>query len=188
MRVVLCRPMIGIAVATFAAVAMAFLPAAGQAQDLTVGLGGNVTSIDPHFHNLSPNNGVAAHIFDRLVHQDPQQRLVPGLATEWTVLDDTTWEFKLRQNVRFHDGTPFDAEDVVASLKRVAWVPNSPSSFLISTRAIAETIVVDSHTIRFRTARPAPLLPIDLSSVNIDSKRHVERPTGDFNQGRAAVG
>ena len=188
MRFVLCRPMFGIAVAAFAAVATVFLPASARAQDLAVGLGGNVTSIDPHFHNLSPNNGVAAHIFDRLVHQDPQQRLVPGLATEWAVLDDTTWEFKLRPNVRFHDGTPFDAEDVVASLKRVAWVPNSPSSFLISTRAIAETIVVDSHTIRFRTARPAPLLPVDLSSVNIVSKRHAESPTGDFNQGRAAVG
>ncbi len=153
-----------------------------------MGVGGAVTSVDPHFHNLAPNNGVAAHIFDRLVHQDEQQRLVPGLATEWRAVDDTTWEFKLRRDVRFHDGSPFDAEDVVATLKRVPWVPNSPSSFAISTRAIVETIVVDSHTIRFRTAKPYPLLPNDLSIVNIVSRKAVEAPTGDFNQGRAAVG
>lgn len=153
-----------------------------------MGLGGTVTSIDPHFHNLAPNNGVAAHIFDRLVHQDESQRLVPGLATEWRAIDDTTWEFRLRKDVRFHDGSPFDAEDVAATLKRVPWVPNSPSSFAISTRAIAETVVVDSHTVRFRTNRPYPLLPNDLSTVNIISRRAVEAPTADFNQGRAAVG
>lgn len=176
--------------AASALVAIAALAASPttRAQDLIVGVGGSVSSIDPHFHNLAPNNSVATHIFDRLIHQDAQQRLVPGLASEWAAIDDTTWEFKLRREVRFHDGTPFDAEDVVASLKRVAWVPNSPSAFTIYTRAIAETVVVDSHTIRFRTARPAPLLPTDLAAINIVSRRHVESPTGDFNLGRAAIG
>jgi peptide/nickel transport system substrate-binding protein len=176
------------AASAFVAVAALLASPDARAQDLVVGLGGSVSSIDPHFHNLAPNNSVATHIFDRLIHQDAQQRLVPGLASEWAAIDDTTWEFKLRRGVRFHDGTPFDAEDVVASLKRVAWVPNSPSAFTIYTRAVAETIVVDSHTIRFRTARPAPLLPTDLAAVNIVSRRHAESPTGEFNQGRAAVG
>ncbi len=161
---------------------------AALAQDLVIGVGGNITSIDPHFHNLAPNNGAAAHVFDRLVHQDEQQRLIPGLATEWRPIDDTTWEFKLRAGVKFHDGSTFDAEDVLATLKRVPWVPSSPSSFAISTRAIVETTAVDSHTIRFRTAKPYPLLPNDLSIVNIVSRKAVEAPTGDFNQGKAAIG
>ncbi len=173
----------------FAAICIAVGPSqAVDAQDLVVGVGGNITSIDPHYHNLAPNNGVATHIFDRLVHQDEQQRLIPGLATEWRPIDDTTWEFKLRADVKFHDGAPFDAEDVLATLKRVPWVPNSPSSFAISTRSIVETTVVDPLTIRFRTAKPYPLLPNDLSIVNIVSRKAVEAPTGDFNQGRAAIG
>jgi len=158
------------------------------AQDLTVGLGANVTSIDPHFHNLSPNSSVAAHIFDRLIHQDEKQRLVPGLATEWKAIDATTWEFKLRQGVKFHDGSEFTAEDVVATLKRVPWVPNSPSSFSIYTRAITETIVVDPHTIRFKTKEPYPLLPVDLSTINIVSRKHEQSPPGDFSGGKAAIG
>ncbi|MFX8778265.1 ABC transporter substrate-binding protein, partial [Acinetobacter baumannii] len=81
------------------------------------------------YHNVGPNNTIAAHIFDRLVDQDEQQRLIPGLATSWRAIDDTTWEFKLRPGVTFHDGTPFGAADVVATFKRVPWVPNSPSSF-----------------------------------------------------------
>jgi peptide/nickel transport system substrate-binding protein len=159
-----------------------------RAQDLVMGLGGNITSIDPHFHNLAPNNNIATHIFDRLVHQDGQQRLIPGLALEWRAVDDTTWEFKLRRDVRFHDGSPFDAEDVVATIKRVPWVPNSPSSFNIYTRPIVETTVVDPHTVRFKTARPYPLLPTDLSTVNVVSRKHVESPTAAFNQGPAAIG
>ena len=158
------------------------------AQDLVVGLGANVTSIDPHFHNLSPNSNVAQHVFNSLIHQDDKQRLVPGLATEWKAVDDTTWEFKLRQGVKFHDGSSFDAEDVVATLKRVPWVPNSPSSFALYTRAVKEAVVVDPHTIRFKTAAPYPLLPVDLSSVFIVNRKMVEAPTVDFNSGKAAIG
>ena len=89
--------------------AAALFAFAAWAQDLTVGLGANVTSIDPHFHNLSPNSSVAVHIFGRLIEQDEKQRLRPGLATEWKAVDDSTWEFKLRQGVKFHDGSDFTA-------------------------------------------------------------------------------
>jgi peptide/nickel transport system substrate-binding protein len=158
------------------------------AQDLVVGLGANVTSIDPHFHNLSPNSNIAQHVFNTLIQQDDKQRLIPGLATEWKAIDDKTWEFKLRQGVKFHDGSPFDAEDVLATLKRVPWVPNSPSSFALYTKAVQQAIVVDPHTIRFKTAAPYPLLPVDLSSVYIINRKMVEAPTVDFNAGKAAIG
>lgn len=162
------------------------LPAA--AQELTIGLGAAVTSIDPHFHALSPNNQIGRHIFDRLTHSDARQRLVPGLATEWKAIDETTWEFKLRKGVKFHDGSEFTAEDVVATLKRVPWVPNSPSSFRIYTQGVKSWEIVDPYTIRLKTEKVYPLLPLDLSSVNIVSKAHEQSPTVDFNGGRAAVG
>jgi len=171
----------------WAAIAIASaMPAA--AQEITLAFGSAVTSIDPLFHNLSSNINISLNLFDRLIEQDERQRLKPGLATEWKPIDDTTWEFKLRPGVKFHDGSDFGAEDVVASLGRVTWMPNSPSPFTIYTRAITGTVVVDAHTIRIKTATPYPLLPVDISSIHIISRKYEQAPTNDFNSGRAAIG
>ena len=167
--------------------AVAWAAPAG-AQEITLAYGSAVTSIDPLFHNLSSNINLSLNLFDRLVEQDEHQRPVPGLAISWTAVDDTTWEFKLRPGVRFHDGAAFGPEDVAASLKRVAWVPNSPSPFTISTRAIKETVIVDPTTIRFKTASPYPLMPVDISSIHIIERKYEQAPTVDFNSGRAAIG
>ena len=69
------------------------------AEELTIGLASEPTAMDPHFHNLGPNNAMSRHIFDRLILQNENQQLQPGLATEWGPVDDLTWEFKLRQGV-----------------------------------------------------------------------------------------
>lgn len=180
------RSLVAALLATALAGPAALRPAA--AQDLTLAVGGSVTSIDPHFHNLGPNNNIASHVFDRLVHFDAKQQPTPGLAESWRAVDDTTWEFKLRKGVKFHDGSEFDAQDVVASFKRVPWVPNSPSSFAVATRSIKEVQVVDSHTIRLKTERAHPLMVLDMATVNIVSRKHVEAPTADFNSGKAAIG
>ena len=170
------------------AFAATIMTTAAAAQELNVGLSGAVTSIDPHFHNLSPNTNIAIHIFNALILKDEHQKLIPGLATEWKPVDDTTWEFKLRKGVKFHDGSEFTADDVVATLKRVPWVPNSPSSFRIYTQGVTGWEILDPYTIRFKTAKPYPLLPNDLSVVAIISKKYEQAPTGDFNAGRAAIG
>ncbi len=162
------------------------LPA--RAQDLVIGVSSAVTSLDPHFHNLSSNFNLDLNIFDRLINQDERQRLQPDLATAWQAIDDTTWKFTLRQGVTFHDGTPFGAEDVAASLRRVPWVPNSPGSFFVYTRAITETVILDDHTILLKTATPYPLLPVDLTSIDIVPRANEHAPTTDFNNGRAAIG
>ena len=77
--------------------------AQSKSRDVSIGLQAAITSMDPHFHNLSPNNSLSLHIFEPLIKRDENQKLVPGLATSWKALDDLTWEFKLRKNVRFHD-------------------------------------------------------------------------------------
>ena len=169
-------------------VATALMAGSAAAQEISIGYGTAVTSIDPHFHNLASNIKISVHVFDRLVDQDAQQRAVPGLASAWKAIDSTTWEFTLRRDALFHDGQPFEAEDVAATLRRVPWVPNSPNSFVTYTRAITETVLVDAHTVRFRTGTPYPLLPVDLSSVNITSRRHERASTADFNTGVAAIG
>jgi peptide/nickel transport system substrate-binding protein len=77
-----------------AATAVVFaMPAIAAAASLTVGLGTDVTALDPHYHNLTPNNNVASHIFGYLVDRNEKSQPIPGLATEWKTLDPTTWEF-----------------------------------------------------------------------------------------------
>ena len=163
--------------------------AQNKSRDVSIGLQAAITSMDPHFHNLSPNNSLSLHIFEPLIKRDENQKLVPGLATSWKALDELTWEFKLRKNVRFHDGAAFTADDVVYSLKRVPEVPNSPSSFATFTKPIIDVKVVDPHTIIFKTASAHVLLPSDLASVMIVSRVSGDKATTpDYNSGKAAIG
>jgi len=178
-----------LALAAISALAVAAPDRGARAQTLTIAVGAPITSLDPHYHQLSPNNAVADMIFDRLVNTDGLSRNVPGLATEWRAVDPTTWEFKLRPDVRFHNGNAFTAEDVAFTLQRVPLVPNSPSSFAIFTRPITAVEIVDPLTIRLRTAAPYPLVPIDMTNIRIlDRETHEHATTEDFNAGRAAIG
>lgn len=167
----------------------ALLPGVAGAQNLNIGIGGSPTSLDPHFYNASPNSSLVSHLFDRLVEQDARARTRPMLAESWRPVSDTVWEFKLRPGVRWHDGREFTADDVVFTIGRVPNVPNSPASFAGFVRAIQRIEVVDPLTIRFHTAAPHPMLPIEMASVQIVS-RHVGdgAATEDYNAGRAAVG
>ena len=177
-----------IAAAALVAASIPFAHAQKE-REVAIGLQAAITSIDPHYHNLSPNNSLLQHIFEPLIRRDANQKLVPALATSWRAIDDLTWEFKLRKNVRFHDGSPFTADDVVFTLKRVPNVPNSPSSFATFTKPIVDVKVVDPHTLIFKTASPHVLLPSDVAAVYIVSKLHGEKAaTEDYNSGKAAIG
>ena len=142
-------------VAAVLAASFLVLPLASRARDLTVGLAASTTSMDPQFYVVGPNSAIARNIFDGLVNQDEKQRLQPALALSWKTVDDTTWEFKLRPNVKFHDGSDFTADDVVASIKRVPLASkNSPSSFAAYVKAITEVTAVDPLTVRIKTDGP----------------------------------
>ena len=172
--------------------ALAVLPALAApaaAQNLSIGIGGAMTSVDPHFYNASPNNSLSMHLFDRLVERDANARPTPGLATEWRAIEPTVWEFKLRPGVKWHDGRDFTADDVAFTIERAPNVPNSPAGFGGFLRAIQRVEVMDPLTVRFHTAAPHPLLPTELASVAIIS-RHVgaNATTEDYNSGRAAIG
>ncbi len=185
------RPYTGLAskvIRTVCVITLVACSFAATAANLTVGLGTDVTAIDPHYHNLTPNNNVAAHIFGYLVQRNEKSQLEPGLATEWKTIDPLTWEFKLRKGVKFHDGSDFTAADVVASIERVPTVPNSPSPFTAFTKQIKEMVVVDPLTIRFKTATPYPLMPSDMAQIVIISKSAAKATTDDFNTGKAAIG
>jgi len=152
-----------------AGAALALTAGAAGAETLRIGLASEPTSVDPHYHNLGPNNALARHIFTPLIEQDAQQLLGPGLATEWEATDDTTWRITLREGVTFSNGEPFTARDVIYTVCRIPLVPDAPSPFTLYTRAIAGLEAEDDHTLIVTTDGPAPLLPNQLATFGIIS-------------------
>lgn len=174
------------AIASLAALLGLQAPAA--AQELRLGMAAEATSADPHFYNFSPNNGLVRHIYEALVLVGKDDTFHPGLAESWHAVDDRTWEFKLRPGVKWHDGSPFSADDVVFTFTRARNVPRSPNSFItyIGTRTVTK---VDDLTVRFHSETPDPLLVPNLSQVMLVSARHGQgATTDDYNSGKAAIG
>lgn len=173
-----------------AAAALAFTANSAAAQrTLTIGASSAPTGMDPHYHSSNMNNAQLRQVFDLLIDLDPSGRFVPRIAESWRAIDDRTWEFRLREGVRFHDGTPLTAEDVAFSYARVPTVPNSPGSFTPAVRQIVRIEVVDARTVRFHTREPHPFLEHDIASIFILSRTlHANATLADFNSGRAMIG
>ncbi|SDV48806.1 ABC transporter substrate-binding protein [Chitinasiproducens palmae] len=162
---------------------------AAPAGSLNIGLGGAVTTIDPHFFNATPNQVIAHCLFDRLTERSPSGRLEPGLALSWKAVTPTVWEMKLRPNVKWSDGKPFTADDVLFTINRARNVPNSPGGFSGFLRDIAKAERVDDLTLRLVTPAPAPNLPAQLAFVAIVSRHAGEgASTDDYNAGRKTIG
>ena len=162
---------------------------AASAETLAIGLASDVTSIDPQWNNSGPNVSLATHIFEPLTLTDRNGRLIPGLAVGWRAVDPLTWEFKLRPGVKFHDGSPLTADDVVFSIERPKTLQGSPASFASFVRPITAVKAVDRETVRITTSSPHVLVPYDLNSIFIVSKKAAQSATnGDFDAGRAAIG
>jgi peptide/nickel transport system substrate-binding protein len=178
---------LSIALLAAGGLAVAALP--GTAAELKIGLAADVSSLDPHYLNIAPNISLASHLFDTLVLVDAGGKLVPGLATSWRAVDDTTWEFQLRRGVKFHDGSEMTAEDVLFSLDRPATLTASPGPFTSYTRQVVAKQAIDPYTVQLKTAAPYGPLPLDMSSIFIVSKKAAQNATtDDFNSGRALVG
>lgn len=134
---------------------------------------GDVLTLDPHAQNNSPTHNFNGHIYEGLVFRAGDGKLTPLLATSWKLTDDpTVWEFKIRPNVRFHDGTPLTADDVVYSLER----SRLPTSDIKGNLASVETITkVDDLTIQLKTRGPNPILPDYLANQFIMNKSWCEK-------------
>ena len=168
-----------------AAAALALASTAAPARDLTIGVSAEASSIDPHFHQLTPNIQVRWNIFESLVSQDATQKAQPALAEKWEAVDDTTWRFHLRKGVKFSNGTPFTARDVIYSICRIPLVKDSPSPFTTNTKPIAEMKAEDDNTLLIKTVSPDPLTPVNLAQVAIVSASALGT-TGPITFGREA--
>lgn len=158
------------------------------AQNLTIGVRAGPDSIDPHWSTLGSQAEALRHIFDTLVGVDENLQLQPALAVSWKPIDDTTWEFKLREGVKFHDGSELTAEDVKFSIERIPAV-TGPMSMTIYTKRVKEAIIVDKYTLQVKTNGTAATLPNDFIRLFVVPKKiGMEARNDQFNSGAAAIG
>ena len=167
-------------------------PPAARAQDadrLVVGVRAPVVSLDPAISGLGPMHGYYANVYDSLIGLDAQSHLVPDIALSWRLVDDLTWEFKLRANVKCHDGSTLDANSVKSSLDRLPTVPNSDNLTAGKLRLVSKLEIIDPLTIRMITAKPYPALPAALPDFHlVCASVPVAATTADFDSGKDAIG
>jgi len=159
-------------------VVAAAAPAHAQAKDtLVVALVSHAPTLDPHMHFERVGILVNINMFDSLLHKNTKLEYEPSLATSWKALNDTTWEFKLRKGVKFHNGDTMTAEDVKFSFERVLepGKEKKKSPQYGNIRAIKEVRIVNPETIHIVTDKPFPLLLERLVFFPVVPKKHVEK-------------
>ena len=124
-------------------------------------------TMDPHAYASEDNKGATYQVYEALLDVDSNLAIVPQLALAWKILDPTHWQFELRRGVRFHDGAPFTADDVVFSIGRAQM---KTSDFQYRVDGIASAQAIDDHTVRITTTAPDPSLWLKLADVAIMSK------------------
>ena len=134
----------------------------GAGGDFVIATISDAVTLDPAGSNDVPSRDIQFNIFERLINQNEQMELEPGLAVSWEAIDETTWEFQLRENVTFHDGSAFNAEVVKANIDRLL-DPEVGSSSYSRFEMISEVEVVDDYTVRIITEYPFSPLPSNLA-------------------------
>jgi peptide/nickel transport system substrate-binding protein len=146
---------------------------------LAIGLEAEPIGLDPHRRNDFHTSAVLANVYEGLTAFDAQLRVGPALAASWENPNDTTWLFRLRPGVRFHDGRALTAADVVFSLHRAAGLPgNETAGYLVS---VSRVRAVDPRTVEIATQLPAATLLQKLAFVSIvprGSPAEIRRPVG----------
>jgi peptide/nickel transport system substrate-binding protein len=150
---------------------LATAPAA-RAQTLRIASAFDPQTMDPHALALLYHSRIAYQVYDSLVHRNEAFKLEPGLATSWQMTSPTSWRFKLRSGVKFHDGSDFTADDVVFSIQR-ALAPPSQRSFQL--KGVTAARKVDALTVDLVTETPDAVLPEKLAFLAIMSRAWSER-------------
>jgi peptide/nickel transport system substrate-binding protein len=144
--------------------------------DLVVAQGSDISALDPHFSTSVHDISVSFNVFDNLVSRHRDDKLYPSLATEWKLLNPTTWEFTLRSDARFHNGDPFTSADARFSIERT-YDPKLKTQVATVFTTIDRIDTPDPHTVVFHMKSPDPLLPARLAFYGgqVVPKRYVEQ-------------
>lgn len=135
----------------------------GGPKQIVIAQPADATTLDPGKSTQVLTVNYFFNLYDTLTRWDADLKLQPALATSWRNVDPTTWEFKLRQGVKFHDGSPLTAEDVKATMERLM----APGKTVVQSgfATIKQVEIVDPQTIRFITEKPDPLIPVRMAQM-----------------------
>ena len=154
---------------------VALVAGAAQAVTLRVANQGDAQAMDPHALNEALQLSLLGNVYEPLVGRDQKLALTPALATRWSATSPTVWRFELRRGVRFHDGTPLTAADVVFSFQRAAGEGSDMRSYTASIKAVRAAEGTSGDTaIEIETSAPFPILPDVISNVYIMSRAWCE--------------
>ncbi len=146
------------------------LPA--HAQTLRWAAQNDILTLDPHSQNHATTNAILMHAYEGLTRYGVNREIEPSLATKWTFVSPTQVRFELRKGVKFHDGTPFTADDVVFSFGRVKQPQGTMQIYVTGVNDIKK---VDEHTVDFILAGPNPILLRNIVDFRIMSKAWAEK-------------
>jgi peptide/nickel transport system substrate-binding protein len=132
-----------------------FIATAADAKTLRWSSAGDLLTADPHSQNAGLNNAINGQVYEGLVDRDKKLVITPRLATSWKQTNPTTWVFNIRKNVKFHNGNPLTADDVVWSILRLQ---QPTSNFRVYANAVGRPRKIDSHTVELVTPVPNPVL------------------------------
>jgi len=125
-------------------------------------------TLDPHGHDDGVTSSVLSAVYETLVTLPPGRGVEPCLAERWMTPDDTTWQFRLRQGVVFHDGRPLTVDDVVYSIDRARH--GAGSSVATYLEVIEDVVAISEEVVEVRTRTPAPLLLTRVAMLSIVSR------------------
>jgi peptide/nickel transport system substrate-binding protein len=152
---------------TLLAAALVAACATAQAATLKWGAQNDILTLDPHSQNHATTHGILQHTYEGLVRYNKDFQVEPCLATSWQMISPTQVRFNLRKNVKFHDGTPFTADDVVFSYGRIIQ-PQGTNQIYVS--GVKEVRKIDDHTVDLILGGPNPVLLRLLVDFRIMSK------------------
>jgi peptide/nickel transport system substrate-binding protein len=132
----------------------------------------DILTFDPHSQNHATTNTMVMHVYEALTRYDRSYKVEPSLATDWKEISPTQWRFNLRKGVKFHDGSPFTADDVVFSFGRILQ-PQGTMQVYVS--GIKEVKKVDDYTVEFLLSGPNPILLRNIIDFRIMSKPWSEK-------------
>jgi peptide/nickel transport system substrate-binding protein len=132
----------------------------------------DVLTLDPHSQNHATTNSILQHTYEGLTRYTKDYKIEPCLATSWQQMSDTQWRFNLRKGVKFHDGSPFTADDVVFSFGRIQQKQGTMQIYVTGVKEIKK---IDDHTVDFILAGPVPILLRNIVDFRIMSKGWSEK-------------
>ena len=150
-------------------------PAAPAKRVLRIGLQGYPDSFNVNLDHNAPGFTMYRMLFDKLTNADVRNggKIGPELATSWTLINDTTWEFKLRNDVKWSDGSPFTADDVVATIDLT--VNGQPPALMASRiEGVTDAVAVDPTTVDIHTKAKNAILPIGLADIFIYQAKQIK--------------